>query len=422
MAPKLDLEARMTIKKLHEKQVPKARIARILGVSEGSVRYHLKRQAEGAGDGRKGRQPHLALAYRGAIEAWLEGLPEGSGLNLAALHDYLVEEFQYPGSLRSLQRYFRAYYPKPKIRARRRVETPPGAQSQADWAHFPRVWVRGGRRDLYAFLLKLSHSRHKAVVWSESKDQLSWHQVHNESFRRLEGVPAVVRVDNEKTAVEAGAGAWGRLNRAYRQYARIVRLPIDPCPPRSPEFKGKVERGVRETRGFLDPYRNHWNSLEELQEWTDEKVLRESRKRICPATGATRYETWREEIRYLAPLPILPEPFDLVRRNKVGIDGLVSFEGRRYSVPFSYVGQTVEVRGCAGTVQVLKDARVVAVHPRHTPERILVDPSHYEGEATDQVQPPTPLGKMGRRLQEIARMEPEKRPVDLYAALAEVSR
>jgi hypothetical protein len=29
---------------------------------------------------------------------------------------------------------------------------------------------------------------------------------------------------------------------------------------------------------------------------------------------------------------------------------------------------------------------------------------------------------MGRRLQEIAAMAPEKRPLDLYAALAEVAR
>ena len=31
------------------------------------------------------------------------------------------------------------------MRARRRVETPPGAQAQADWATYPRVIVAGGR-------------------------------------------------------------------------------------------------------------------------------------------------------------------------------------------------------------------------------------------------------------------------------------
>jgi hypothetical protein len=33
---------------------------------------------------------------------------------------------------------------------------------------------------------------------------------------------------------------------------------------------------------------------------------------------------------------------------------MVSFEGRRYSVPFRFVRQEVEVRGLAGRVQILK--------------------------------------------------------------------
>ena len=52
----------------------------------------------------------------------------------------------------------------------------------------------------------------------------------------------------------------------------------------------------------------------------------------------------------------------------------------------------------------------------------MIDPAHYEGESTDTVRAPMPLGKMGRRLQEIAAMAPEERPLDLYAALAEVAR
>jgi hypothetical protein len=107
---------------------------------------------------------------------------------------------------------------------------------------------------------------------------------------------------------------------------------------------------------------------------------------------------------------------------RVGIDCLVAFEGRQYSVPFAYVGQTVEVRGCHGHVQVLADCRILANHPRHTQSRIVLDPSHFDGAATDRVLPPPPLGRMGQRLQEIAALAPQRRPIDLYAALAEVAR
>ena len=106
----------------------------------------------------------------------------------------------------------------------------------------------------------------------------------------------------------------------------------------------------------------------------------------------------------------------------VGLDCLVAFEGRSYSVPFPLVTQRVEVRGCADTVQVLAGGDVVAIHPRHTQERLLIDPRHFEGASTPEVVAPLPLGRMGRRLAEIAALVPQQRPLDLYAALAEVAR
>jgi hypothetical protein len=121
-------------------------------------------------------------------------------------------------------------------------------------------------------------------------------------------------------------------------------------------------------------------------------------------------------------VPLLPEPFDLVATRHVQADCTVGFESRRYSVPFALLDHKVEVRGCARVVQVVHEGEVVAEHPRHTPERILIDPAHYQGEPTAEVLPPLPLGRMGQRLQEIVSLSPEKRPVDLYAALAEVAR
>lgn len=418
---KLGLEARMTIKELSRRKVSNCEIARTLEVTEGTVRYHLRRQAEGATDGRA-NQTQLAAGWRDPIDHWLECRYDDEPINFAVLHEYLREEHSYPGSLRSLQRYMGRQFPKPRRRARRRVETPPGAQGQVDWAGFREILIANELWDLLAFEMKLSHARKRAVVWSPGKDQLCWHHAHNEGFRRIGGVPATLRVDNEKTAVSRGAGAWGEINAAYRRYAETVRFHVDACPPRAPEAKGKVERAIRDHRYWADPRGRHWNSLEELQAWTDERIDQMDRRSICPATGTTVYEAWQEEKRHLAPVPLLPEPFDVVVTRRVAHDCMVAFEARSYSVPFRLIGRQVEVRGCAGTVQMLHGTELVASHPRHTRERILIDSRHFEGESTDEVIAPTPLGRMGRRLAEIAAMEPQRRPMDLYAALAEVAR
>ena len=414
-----DLELRMTIKTLAAKGVPKRAIARQLDLSEGNVRYHLRRMAAGTVDGRS-RQPHRAAAHGEAIAYWIEH--QGGIVNLAALHAWLVAEHDYGGSLRSVQRYVRAAYPPPPQRARRRIETPPGAQAQADWAIFPRVIVGGQAMTLQAFHLLLSHSRGEAIVWQLRQDQLSWLSAHNGAFTRLGGIPAIVRVDNTKTAVGHGAGVWGVLNETYRRYATTVRFHIDVCAPYSPEHKGKVERAVRSHRFGIDPTRQAWEDLEELQAWTDSQVQRIAQARRCPATGSTVWEAWQQERLALAPLPILPAPFDAVATRRVGGDGLVSFEGRQYSVPFRHIGRTVEVRGGAR-------ARASPVRQCHRGRAsawygsapgagsgALRRARHAPGAGAD------PAGSPGSTPAGTGRLPVAHRPIDLYAALAEVAR
>jgi transposase len=418
---RLNEEARMTIKVLDERGATGAEIARLLGVSEGAVRYHVRRMKAGTIDGRSA-QAQKAAAFGAAIEHWRQSTAD-AGLNLAALHAWLVREHGYEGGLRSVQRYWKRVYPAPRIRARRRVETPPGAQVQVDWAHFPGVIIGNEPVDMLALHMVLSHSRKEAIVWARSKDMLSWISCHLGCFRRLGGVAATARVDNEKTAISKGAGAWGVINPTYKAFANTLKFHVDACPPRQPQAKGKVERRVRDQRHGIDPNIRGFTSVEELQGWTDEQIELRSHERRCPATGTTVAEAWAAEKQLLTPLPDpLPVPFDVAVSRKVGTDGLVSFEGRQYSVPFRLIGETVEVRGIAGAVQVLKACEIVAEHPRGTGRRLLVDRTHYDGESDDRVIAPPPLGKMGKRIQDLIDAPVAHRAIETYHMLAEVAR
>ena len=110
----------MAIKTLVSQEASNAAVARLLGVSEGTVRYHLERLATGAMDGR-GMKTFKAASVAEAIEHWRQSGQDGA-INLAALHAWLVAEHGYDGSLRSVQRFWARHYPAPVIRARRRVE------------------------------------------------------------------------------------------------------------------------------------------------------------------------------------------------------------------------------------------------------------------------------------------------------------
>jgi len=67
----------MSIEVLTDKGVSNREVARLLGVSEGTVRYHRRRQATGAVDGRR-RQVRKAAAWREAIECWLAARGEAA--------------------------------------------------------------------------------------------------------------------------------------------------------------------------------------------------------------------------------------------------------------------------------------------------------------------------------------------------------
>ena len=51
--------------------------------------------------------------------------------------------------------------------------------------------------------------------------------MHNAALTRLGGVPAVIRIDNPKTAIAWGAGPWGVVQERYATYARALRFHVD---------------------------------------------------------------------------------------------------------------------------------------------------------------------------------------------------
>ena len=417
----------VTLQVLKEKGQSNRAIARQLNVTEGAVRYHLHRQAINASDGRQKQSLIKKLELTNIVDHWwktqLSQLANDRSPNVQRLWEFLVEEHQYPGSYKSVRKYVRSTFKKPKLRPFRRVETPPAAQTQSDWME-DKIWIDGEQVAVFGFVMTLSHCRMAAVVWSLRMNQLAWQRVHNEAFQRLGGIAAVNRIDNLKTGVARGSGPWATINENYQAYARTMGFHVDPHEVRQPQQKGKTERRVSAVRQRLDLNRR-FDSLEELQAHTDQRLERDAKTRKCPVTGTTVFDAWQSERKLLRPLPAtLPEPFDLIRTCDVHKDCTIRFEGRTYTVPFRYAYSTVEVRGCSGFIQIVDrhDGQIVKQYPRNTEELLIVDTSCYEGEETPRVERPRPLGKMARKLEEIAAIPVQQRSIDIYAQLATVAR
>jgi transposase len=405
-------------------------IALRLGITEGAVRYHLKRLAQKTKDGRSKRSLIEQSELAQVVEHWwkdqVEQLAKDRAPNVTELWTFLSDNYRFSGTYKSVQKYVQKHFPRPPKRPFRRVETPPAAQVQSDWMDYPvRLTTDQGVElvTLYGFVMTLSHSRKSAVIWSSRMDQLAWHRVHNEAFKRLGGIAAVNRIDNLKTGVAHGSGVWGEINQAYAAYARTMGFHVDPHQVRKPNQKGKVERRVGVVKSLN--FRRVFASIEELQRYTDETMQREAVVRKCPVTGESVHATWLKERELLRPLPAtMPEPFDLIKQAQVYKDSTVRFEGRTLAVPFRYAYKTVEVRGCAHVIQIVdpKSGAIVKEFQRNSRALVQIDQACYEPtdaeRLDDSIPKPLPLGAMAKRIEELASTGAPCRSIDFYESLA----
>ena len=106
---KLTREQIVTIDVLHQRDQSQCQTARILGVSEGSVRYHLRRACERAVDGRQKPSRIEQLGLTEAVAHWWQAQVEILGKerppSVQLLHDFLRAEYGYHGSYKSVRKY-----------------------------------------------------------------------------------------------------------------------------------------------------------------------------------------------------------------------------------------------------------------------------------------------------------------------------
>jgi transposase len=196
-------------------------IARRLKVCEGTVRYRIKRNQSGSGDGRK-RKASALDRFHEVIAQWIKDY-EGSRRRpaLKTLYSWLVRDHGYVRSYDAFRRYVRKHFPElHKKGAWVRIETPPGALLFVDWKEDVLVqigglgcWVK-----IQALCFNLGFSRKMVLRVSEKKDLAAFIHSHQKAFLIFGGLPKVIRTDCLKSAVVKWRGARSVLNESYKRY------------------------------------------------------------------------------------------------------------------------------------------------------------------------------------------------------------
>lgn len=336
--------------------------------------------------------PAVLPQQRSSVERWAEiatTLVE-RGAGARAIFDYLkVRETEFQGSewaiKRLVKRIKRARGVQSSDVAIPVADTIAGEIAQVDFGYVGKLFDPQEKRmrKAYVFVMVLSHSRRMVTRLVFDQKASTWMLLHIEAFVELGGVPHVIVPDNLKAAVIRAAfrvDDESQLNKSYRELARHYGFKVDPTPPFSPEKKGKVESGVKYVKNnFFKTCVDEDGAVVRigLQKWTDEIANARNhgtiRRRPIDVFIA-------EEQSALHPLPA--KRFELVTwsRARVHRDSHVNVAHGLYSVPWTLIGQDVEVRATPSGLSVFyQDARV-ATHDRVKPGKRSTQEEHLPPE------------------------------------------
>ena len=310
------------------------------------------------------------------------------------------------------------------------LEHEPGEELQLDWLELSETpWgVKA-----YVLVGALSHSGRLRGCFAEGESFPYLVEALDGVLRRLGGTTRCWRTDRMATVVYPGSN---RLRPEAAAMAKHYGVRVTVCPANRPQRKGVVEKAI----GYVTqswwrsaPVASPAQAQADLDRWC---LAVSDRRRRGQGTVGELAAAER-----LLSLPELPFPAEHHAERVVARDALVSFDGNRYSVPPTYVEQTVTVRARLGEVhlEIYSPAgRRIVRHRRATAGagQVLRSPEHarlleqavLEAFNTTNACPRKPNRPPGEQaLAEAARLRgqaPDGVVVDLdqYARIAKVAR
>jgi transposase len=313
------------------------------------------------------RQNHSSVeAYRDVIQALVD-----QGCGPRTVWEKLGEQIGFTGSESSVYRMcakLKAAQPPDVVV---RIETPPGEVAQVDFGEVGKLFdpVRQTIRRAWVFAMVLGWSRHMYAELVFDQTLTTWLLCHQRAFEFFGGVPRRVVIDNLKAAVVRAyvQDQDPEVTRAYGECADHYDFLIDPCLPKHPEHKGKVERGgVRYIQQSFVPLVTPNSPLPEANAQLQHWLLTRAGLRKHGTTHQVPLARFvQTEQKALLPLPTTAYDPAVWKQVKLHRDGHVVFDKAFYSAPWRFVGQTLWLRAGLREIRLFSsDFALVATHPR----------------------------------------------------------
>ena len=224
----------------------------------------------------------------------------------------------------------------------------------------------GERVELELFVAVMGASNLTYAEVTATQQSADWIASHVRLVEYLDGIPRAFVPDQLKSGVTIASRYEPAIQRTYEEWSQHYGTTILPARPASPRDKAKVEGGVLiAERWILGRLRNlTCFSIAELNEQIA-LLLVDLNSRVMKRYGKSRRQLFDELDRpALAPLPTNRFVHGDWSYATVGYDYHVPVDRHAYSVPYTHVGDYVESRLSAATVEIYVNTERIASHMR----------------------------------------------------------
>lgn len=251
-----------------------------------------------------------------------------------------------------------------------RINHVPGHTMQVDWAGTKMAIfdpVTGKQTAVSVFVASLPYSGMVFACARANERMPNWLDAHREAFEYFGGVSQVIIPDNASTASNqiARGDRARQVNREYEDFLAHHQTAAVPTRPVSPKDKGNVEAGVKVVTHWVigNLADRRFASLDEVNQAVAVEV--DSINDRVPFRGqpTSRRALFAEhEQPELIGLPEQRWEPVVWKKAKVNRDYHVEIGTVKYSVPYTFVGQHVEVKITGEQLKVLCESEVIASH------------------------------------------------------------
>jgi hypothetical protein len=307
-------------------------------------------------------RPDPCVGVWSEVEALLE---QASGWEAKTLFEELQR--RYPGrfaagQLRTLQRRIKQWRAQhgPDKEVFFAQEHVPGQLGASDFTHLSEVGVTIAgvpfEHMVYHFVLTYSNWEHVSVCFSESFESFS--AGFQNAVWALGGAPAQHRSDRMSLAVQASGSSL--FTERYQAVMRHYQVQPQAINAGKGHENGDAEQSHHRFKGAL----KQALLLRGSRDFPTQQAYAAFLHELCAKRNAGRQERLAQEQKQLRPLPA--RRLEAFRRQKLRVQSgsTIAVERNLYSVPARLIGEWVEARVYADTIEVWYGQRKEEVFPR----------------------------------------------------------